>query len=117
MATPSYLGSGQPLADSGSGWLGRFGSLFGSGGNPGYAGNGQPSGGSGFLGVGTPAYVQAPVVTTPSTASRDPDPVVDESTSPDVVMTYPNQHRRTCVGTDRNRDSTTQLFDALSQAT
>ncbi len=31
MSTPAYQGPGQPLADNGAGWLGRIGSLFGSG--------------------------------------------------------------------------------------
>src|SRR5450631_146666 len=73
MATPAYQGTGQPLADSGSGWLGRFGSFFGSGGSPAYAGDGQPSSGGvgGYLGVGSPAYASAPAATQPTIDSTD----------------------------------------------
>ena len=62
MTTPAYQGTGQPIADGGTGILGRLGSFFGSGGSPTYAGDGQPSsgGGGGYLGGGTPAYVPAP---------------------------------------------------------
>ena len=59
MATPTYFGTGQPTADSGSSWLGRLGSFFGTGGMPQYLGNGQPSSGGGSLG-NTPAYLPAP---------------------------------------------------------
>ena len=61
MPTPSYLGKGQPLADNGSGWLGRFGSFFG-GTTPAYVGDGQPSPVGGILGGSTPAYAPAPSV-------------------------------------------------------
>ena len=59
MATPRYLGSGQPLADNGGGLLGRLGSLLG-GVTPQYLGEGQPTSSRGILGTGTPAYMPAP---------------------------------------------------------
>ena len=60
MATPTYLGPGQPLASNGNGFLGRLGSLFGGGATPQYIGEGQPTSGGGFLGGATPAYLPAP---------------------------------------------------------
>lgn len=63
MSTPSYLGAGQPIANSG-GLLSRLGSYFGGGGTPAYAGDGQqPSSVTrgGLLAVSTPAYAAAPV--------------------------------------------------------
>lgn len=67
--TPSYQGLSQ-AAGSG-GLLGRIGSFFGGGGTPAYLGEGRPSTGSGggLLGVGTPAYRAAPVVTPPKVES------------------------------------------------
>ena len=63
MATPTYLGSGQPLASNGNGFLGRLGSLFGGGATPQYSGEGQPtSSNGGFFGSATPAYLPAPEV-------------------------------------------------------
>ena len=62
MATPSYLGPGQPLASNGSGFLGRLGSVLGGGATPRYLGEGQPSSSGGFFDSATPAYVPAPDV-------------------------------------------------------
>jgi|SRR5687768_18217838 len=59
MATPAYLGSGQPPLDNGGGLLGRLGSLFG-GVTPRYVGEGQPTSTGGILGSVTPAYMPAP---------------------------------------------------------
>ncbi len=53
MATPNYIGNGQPPADSG-GWLGSW-----LGGTPAYKGAGQPSSKSSVFGS-TPAYKAAP---------------------------------------------------------
>ena len=60
MSTPTYLGKGQPLANS-SGLLGRLGSYFGGGGTPAYAGEAQPSAVSrgGLLAGASPAYAAA----------------------------------------------------------
>ena len=65
MTTPAYQGTGQPIADGGSGFLGRLGSFFGGGGTPTYAGDGQPSssGGGGYLGGGSPAYASVTAAT------------------------------------------------------
>ncbi len=71
MATPAYNGSGQPLADNGSGWLGRLGSFFGNGGTPTYTGDGQPSSSGGFLGGATPAYASAPRATQPESSNEN----------------------------------------------
>ena len=60
MATPTYLGPGQPLASNGNGFLGRLGSLFGGGATPQYIGEGQPTSSGGFLGGATQAYLPAP---------------------------------------------------------
>ena len=58
MGTPTYSGKGQPIPESGSGWLGR---LLGGENAPSYAGDGQPSSsGGGFFGGSTPAYAPAP---------------------------------------------------------
>jgi hypothetical protein len=60
MATPTYQGLGQPVADNG-GWRSRLGSVFGGGATPVYAGVGQPmSSSGGYLGGGTPGYASAP---------------------------------------------------------
>jgi hypothetical protein len=59
MATPTYRGTGQPLLDQSSGFLGRLGALFG-GQTPMYLGDGQPSSIVGVLGRVTPAYLPAP---------------------------------------------------------
>ena len=60
MATPAYQGPGQPAPDMGvGGWLGRLGSVFGSGTTPSYSGEGQPSSSIGGGRV-TPAYMPAP---------------------------------------------------------
>jgi hypothetical protein len=56
MATPTYKGSGQPVANSG--WLSGLGSWFG-GSAPAYAGAGQPTQASSGLGGATPAYKPA----------------------------------------------------------
>jgi hypothetical protein len=61
MATPSYRGVGQPIAQS-TGVPSRLGSYFGTGGTPAYAGSGQPASTSqGLLAVSTPGYASAPV--------------------------------------------------------
>ena len=59
MATPAYLGEGQPSLDNGGGLMGRIGSLFG-GATPRYLGEGQPTSSRGILGSATPAYLPAP---------------------------------------------------------
>jgi hypothetical protein len=73
MATPIYKGAGQPLADGGSGLLGRLGSFFGGGTTPAYAGRGQPSAGvtGGFLGGSTPAYAAGPTKPQPIASATD----------------------------------------------
>jgi hypothetical protein len=58
MATPAYQGPGQPAPDTGVGWLGRLGSILGSGTTPTYLGDGQPSSSVGGGRV-TPAYMPA----------------------------------------------------------
>jgi hypothetical protein len=76
MTTPSYNGTGQPIADNGGSWLGRLGSVFGAS-TPTYAGAGQPAIASrGVFGSTTPIYAMAPATAqinsqqTPVTASR-----------------------------------------------
>lgn len=60
MATPSYLGVGQPAAKSG-GLFGRLGSYFGNE-TPAYAGAGQPARHARrLLAIPTPAYAAAPM--------------------------------------------------------
>ena len=59
MATPAYLGPGQPSSDADNGPLGRLGSLVGTQ-SPSYVGDGQPSPTNGLLGRSTPAYLPAP---------------------------------------------------------
>ena len=59
MATPAYLGAGQPAADNAVSWLGRLASFFG-GATPTYSGDGQPSSSVSVLGRGTPVYAPAP---------------------------------------------------------
>ena len=54
MATPSYIGPGQPVGDSG-GWLGTW-----LGGTPAYRGVGQSAQRSSMFGSATPAYKLAP---------------------------------------------------------
>lgn len=65
MATPSYLGPGQPAADNGGSWLGRLASFFGGGGTPQYIGKGQPSSSLGYLTGASPAYMPAPAQDAP----------------------------------------------------
>lgn len=72
MPTPAYFGKGQPLADNGGGWLGRFGSLLG-GNTPAYAGDGQPSSMGGMLGGSAPAYAPAPSVKPPEQSEDQRD--------------------------------------------
>lgn len=71
MATPSYLGPGQPAADNGGGLQGRLASFFGGGGTPQYLGDGQPSLSLGYLTGLTPAYKPAPVVAAPKEQIED----------------------------------------------
>jgi hypothetical protein len=92
MTTPSYNGTGQPIADNGGSWLGRLGSVFGAS-TPTYAGAGQPAIASrGVFGSTTPIYAVAPAAAssatqsvsqqTPVTASRNDcgcEPENDES--------------------------------------
>ncbi len=60
MTTPSYNGTGQPVADNGGSWLGRLVSVFGAS-TPTYAGAGQPAIASrGVFGSTTPIYAVAP---------------------------------------------------------
>jgi|SRR5690242_21517149 len=68
MPTPSYNGTGQPIADNGGSWLGRLGSFFGAS-TPTYAGTGQPVIASGgLLGNTTPIYAMAPATAQPTSA-------------------------------------------------
>ena len=60
MATPNYLGRGQPGADSG-GWLGTW-----LGGTPAYQGVGQPATKSSASSGATPAYKPAPATAKPA---------------------------------------------------
>ncbi len=64
MATPNYLGNGQPPADGG-GWLGSL-----IGGTPAYKGAGQPSSKSSVFGS-TPAYKPAPTGAQSAMTSSD----------------------------------------------
>lgn len=66
MTTPSYNGTGQPVADNGASWLGRLGSVFGAS-TPTYAGAGQPAIASrGVFGSTTPIYAVAPAAASAS---------------------------------------------------
>lgn len=78
MATPSYNGPGQPVADNGGSWLGRLGSFFGAS-TPMYAGAGQPvAASSGLLGSTTPIYTvaPAPAQSTPQSQASQQAPVM-----------------------------------------
>jgi hypothetical protein len=66
MATPNYLGRGQPAADSG-GWLGTW-----LGTTPTYQGVGQPSSKSSAIGGAAPAYKPAPSSTAAPGAMTSP---------------------------------------------
>ena len=69
MATPNYLGRGQPGADSG-GWLGTW-----LGGTPAYKGVGQPTSKTSAIGGETPAYRPAPATAdVPGVTSTSADP-------------------------------------------
>jgi hypothetical protein len=64
MATPTYVGAGQPQPSDGGGLFARIGAYLGGSGTPAYVGAGQPvpvSGGL-FRPV-TPIYATAPVPT------------------------------------------------------
>ena len=82
MGTPTYGGKGQPVPESGSGWLGRLGAFLGGENAPSYAGDGQPSSsGGGFFGGSTPAYAPPPSSIAPNSgcqagAQADPQALV-----------------------------------------
>ena len=56
MATPSYLGAGQPVSEGG-GWLGSW-----LGGTPAYKGAAQAAQRSSMFGVAAPAYKPGPAM-------------------------------------------------------
>jgi hypothetical protein len=75
MATPTYSGAGQPVAQQTTGLLGGLSTFFGFGGSstPAYAGAGQPTSvRGGLLGGVTPAYATATSPTDLATAPKSP---------------------------------------------
>lgn len=90
MRTPTYLGTGQPIVDSGGSWFGRLGMLFGGSSTPNYAGKGQPvSSAASMLSVATPAYAVAadakPAELDPSTAVAEEQAVMSCPIDPEAL--------------------------------
>lgn len=81
MATPPYQGQGQPAADYGGSWVGRFVSFFG-GGTPRYSGTGQPApSGNGYPGGSSVPYKPAPT-DQPNDGSNPPPCEAEAMTCP-----------------------------------
>ena len=87
MSTPTYLGKGQPLGQSGL--LGKLGAYFGAAEVPAYTGEGQPSAvatrGS-LLGAVAPAYAVAPKAEPSAAVDSQAAAPCDASDEPATVM-------------------------------